>query len=411
MANTLLTPSIIAKEMLMQLENNLLMANLVHREYKNEFVKVGDDISIRRPVKFRSKSGATLVKQNVQEGSVTLKINGREHVGWEFNTQDLTLTIEDFSERYIKPASITLANKVDRDMHSLYADVHNLVGTPGTPPANFLNIAAASERMDNLAMPDDGRRYGLLTPNVGYKIADDVKQRFISDINRTALESGFIDKIATLESFKTQNIARHTVGVGTGTPTVNGADQNVTYLATKDSGEQNLITTAWTASTTGILKKGDVFTIVGVNAVNPVDGTDLGYLQEFVVKADANSGVAGATTVIISPPIILADTDDNAPYQTCTAAPANGALITLKSGTGGATFPQNLAFHRNAFALVTVPLEMPDGVAFKARETHNGLSIRVIKDYDIVNDVDIIRCDILYGTKTIDDRLAVRLTS
>ena len=113
MANTLITPDIVAKEALMQLENNCVMGGLVHREYKKEFVKVGDSVSIRKPVKFTASTGATRVNQDVQEASTPFTIDQRKHVSWKFSTNDLTLSVEEYSERYIKPATIALANAID----------------------------------------------------------------------------------------------------------------------------------------------------------------------------------------------------------------------------------------------------------------------------------------------------------
>jgi len=188
---------------------------------------------------------------------------------------------------------------------------------------------------------------------------------------------------------------------------VDGATQNVTYAASKTTWTQSLITNGWTNDTADILLAGDVITLAGVNAVNPVPGEgakqDLGYLQQFTVTADAAAGATtGPATLTISPPIIT-----SGPYQTVTAAPADDAAIVVL-GTGGTPYSQHLGFHRNAFALVTVPLVMPQGAAFKARATHKGLSIRVIRDYDITNDVEIIRLDILYGWKTIYPDIAAR---
>jgi hypothetical protein len=217
------------------------------------------------------------------------------------------------------------------------------------------------------------------------------------------------------DTYSAQNVPNHTVGVATGTPLVNGGSQNVTYAnaisGTISGGtSQTLVTDGWTNSTTGIVKKGDVFTIAGVFAVNPGPGEGatgkivMPYLQQFTVLADANSGGStGPATVTISPAIII-----SGPQQTVSAAPADNAAITVL-GTGNTAYPQNIGFHKNAFALVTVPLEMPDGAAFKARESHNGLSMRVVKDYDIDNDTDIIRLDILYGVKSLSPELAARL--
>jgi hypothetical protein len=411
MANSIITPSVIAKEALMQLDNNLVLANQVHREYKKEFTGgVGDTVSIRKPVKFYTADGATRVNQDVEEKSTSVSIDQRKHVSWKFSTQDLTLSIEEYSERYIKPAAITLANTMDAAGHNLYRNVWNSVGTPGTTPANFAAVAAAAQRLDEMAVMGD-RRTMVMNPAAHYAIAgNQLTLEAVGDKSRTAYQEAQIGRIAKFDAFSTQNIANHTVGVATGTPLVNGAAQNVTYANATGTPSQTLITDGWTNSTTGILKAGDVFTIAGVFAVNPVPGEGttgkkvMPYLQQFTVLADADSGAStGPATLTISPAIIT-----SGPQQTVNAAPADNAAITVL-GTGATSYPQNMGFQRNAFALVTCPLEMPDGAAFKARESHKGLSIRVVKDYDIANDEDIIRMDILYGWKAIYPDLATRL--
>lgn len=409
MPNTLITPSMIAKEALMQLENNLVFANQVHREYVSEFKGgQGSTVAIRRPVKFNTSNGATLVKQDVEEKSTNITIDQRKHVGWEFSTQDLTLSIEEYSERYIKPAAITLAQTVDRSVASLYSTVWNSVGTPGTTPANFAAVAAAAQRLDEMAVQTDKRTIAV-NPAAAYAIAgNQTTLEAVGDVRRTAYQEAMVGRVAKFDMFSSQNVVNHTVGPMGGTPLVNGAAQNVTYAAAIGAGwSQSLVTDGWTAAAALRVRAGDVFTMSGVFAVNPVPGEGtkqvMPYLQEFTVLADASSTAGGAATLTISPPIIT-----SGPQQTVSAAPADNIGLTFR-GTANVAYPQNLAFHRNAFALVTVPLEMPDGVNFKARETHKGLSMRVLKDYDIVNDTEIIRLDVLYGVDAIYPDLAARL--
>jgi len=404
MANSMLTPSVIAKEALMQLENNLVMGNLVHRDYKKEFVKVGDTVSIRRPVKFAAQDGATLIKQDVIEGKTSITIDQRKHVGWQFSTQDLTLTIEEYSERYIKPATITLAQSVETALMGLYKNVWNIVGTPGTTPSTFAEVALAAQRLDEGAVPMADRN-AVFNPAATYKIANDLKSLYVTDKARTAFENAKIGKYATFDTYSAQSIKLHTVGALGGTPLVNGASQTSTYSSVKDSYTQSLVTDGWTASAATRLKQGDVFTIAGVYSVNPITKESTGSLQDFVVVSDAASDGSGNMTITISPPIITSGA-----YQTVDAAPANDAALTIETGSASTAYAQNLCFVPNAFALVTCPLEMPDGVSFKARETNKGISMRVLKDYDIVNDQEIVRLDILFGVKAIYPELACRFT-
>lgn len=411
MANTLVTPSLIAKEALMQLENNLTMANKVHREYKKEFSGgQGSSVSIRKPVKFYTADGAARVNQDVEEKNTSITIDQRKHVSWKFSTQDLTLSIEEYSQRYIQPAMITLANTVDRSIHSLYKSVWNSVGTPGSTPDSYADVALAAQRMDEMAVPTDARCMAI-NPAAHYKIAGDkITLEAIGAAGMSAYERAQLGRVANFSLMSSQNIQNHLTGThDTGsTPVVEGATQNVSYANATGANTQALVTSGW-ANSTAVLKAGDVFTLAGVYAVNPVPGegatgkVTMPYLQEFVAISDATSDGSGNATLTISPAIIT-----SGPFQTVSAAPADQAAIVVQ-GTEATSYPVNLGFHKNAFALVTVPLEMPDGASFKARESHNGLSVRVVKDYDIDTDDDVIRLDILYGRKAIYPELACRL--
>ena len=408
-SNTLITPTIIAKEALMQLENNLVMGNLVHREYRNEFVKIGSSVSIRRPVKFDVTDGATRAQQDVEEATTSITIDKRKHVSFSFTSQEMTLTIEEFSERYIKPAMISLANKIDRDLTTLYDDIFNWVGTPGQTVNSFADFALAPQRLDELAVPTDNLN-GVLSPADHWGMVGNLTGLQIERPAEAAYRRGNLGTVGGVMTAMDQNIRAHTTGTFTtgSTPLVNGASQNVTYAnANRVTWSQTLITDGW-ANSTLVLKAGDVFTLAGVNAVNPVPGEgskdDLGFLQQFVALSDGTSDGSGNLTVTISPPIIT-----SGPYQTCTAAPANNAAIT-PLGTEATAYKQNLVFHRNTFALVMVPLEMPRAAGFKARETHNGISLRVVEDYDIDNDENPIRIDVLYGVKTLYPDLGTRLS-
>lgn len=405
MANAIITPTIIAREALMQVENNLVMGNNVHREYKKEFVKVGGTVNIRKPVKFVVSDGATRVHQDVEEANTSIVVDQRKHVSWGFATQDLTLSIEEFSERYIKPAAIVLANNVDAALCGLYKDVWNWVGTAGQTVNSYTDFAKAPERLDLQAVPRDARR-AVMSPADHWGLLGNQTGLYMSKVAEGAYREGSLGRLGGVDTFMDQNVVSHTTGaVAVGTPLTDGAGQETTYALSKTTNTQTIVTDGWTASK--VLAVGDVITIDTVFAVNPVSKATLSYLQPFVITAavTANATTTADTTLTISPAIIT-----SGPYQnvSVTTVP-DGATISF-TGTVATSYPQNLVFHKNAFALVTVPLEMPDGVSFKARESHKGLSIRVVKDYDIDNDEDVIRLDILYGVKSIYPDLATRLS-
>jgi len=413
MANALITPTIIAQEALFQLENNLQMANQVHREYREEFVKVGQTVNIRKPVKFVTSNGAAIVKQDVEEANTSITVSSQKHVAWEFSSVDLTMTIEEYSERYITPAMITLAQTVDAEGLALYDQLWSSVSLGSfVKPDTYAEFANLGIRMDEMAIPPSGannrdRRRMIGKSNMTHSLAGGQAALHQERLVREAWQRGRVNIVDDIDIYMDQNVKSHTVGVATGTPLVDGADQDTTYALSKSTNSQSLVTNGWTNDTAGILLAGDVITLAGVNAVNPVPGEgakqDLGYLQQFTVLADAAAGATtGPATLTISPAIIV-----SGPYQTVTAKPADDAAIVVL-GTAATAYAQHLGFHRNCFALVTVPLIMPLGAVFKARATHKGLSIRVIRAYDIATDEEVIRLDILYGWKAIYPDLGVR---
>lgn len=409
MANTTLTADIIAKEAVMMLDNNLVAAKQVYRGYENEFDKkingyeVGDTISIRKPTDFTVTDGATMTTQDVVEGKTTIQINKRKHVAFKFTSQDLTLKIGELADRVMKPAMIQLANQIDKDVLALYSSVPNWVGTPGQTVNAYTDFAKAPERLDELAVPPD--RAALMSPADHWGLLGSQTGLYIQDAAKGAYRNGSLGMIGGVDTFMSQNIPTHTVGVATGTPLVNGAAQVSTYASVKDTMTQTLNTDGWTNSTTGILKAGDVFTIANVYAVNPVTKATLPFLKQFTVTADADSGAStGPAALTIYPAIITSGA-----YQNVSAAPADNAAITVV-GTGGTGYRQNLVFHKNAFALVMVPLIKPPGAVDVARQTYNGISVRVVPVYDGTNDESSYRLDVLYGVKAIDPRLATRLS-
>lgn len=406
MANTVLTPDIIAKEALMILDNELVMAKQVHRGHEKEFTsvngyQVGDTVSIRKPTDFTVRDGATATNQDVVEGKTSISVDKMKGVDFSFTSTELTLDIKDLSERVIKPAMVQLANQVDRDLMALYSSVPNWVGTPGQDINSFADFAKGPQRMDELAIPSN--RAAVLSPADHWGLLGSQSSLYIQDAAKGAYRKGALGEIGGVDTFMSQNVPTHTVGVATGTPLVNGASQTSAYADVKDTNTQNLVTDGWTASTTGILKAGDVITIDGVYAVNPVTKATLPFLRQFVVTADANSGAStGPATLSISPAIITSGA-----FQNCSAAPADNAPITVM-GTGGTGYRQNLMFHKSAFSLAMVPLVSPPGAVDVARQSYNGTSVRLIPYYTGSTDTSAWRLDILYGCKAIDPRLAVR---
>lgn len=411
MANTTLTADVIAKEALFILENELGVLNTFHRAHESEFdksvngYKVGDTVSIRRPADFTVRTGATLSTQDVIEGKVPLTIDQQKGVDWQFTSADLTLKIEDLSERVIKPAMSSLVNDIAKDcMSQFYSGVYNWVGTPGQTINGNSDFIKAPERLDEMAVPNDGMRCAALSPSDHWGLIGAQTTLYNDSLVRQAYEQGTLKNIAGLGTYMSQVMPTHTVGAHAGTPLVNGADQNVTYDTAKNAWTQSLVTDGWANSVTDVLKAGDVFTVAGVYMVNPKTKAATQILQQFVVTADADSDGSGNSTLTVSPPIIT-----SGPHQTVDAAPADNAAITVL-GTASTGYRQNLAYHKNSFALAMVPMEMPQAAYNGARRTYKGMSVRVIPIYDGTNDISKWRLDVLYGRKLIDPRLATRIS-
>jgi coat protein Gp5 len=398
-SQTLLTPSIISKESLVILQNNLVAAGKVNRQFENQFVKIGTTLTVRKPNRFLVSSGPALQIQNIAEPSTSISINTQKHVDWQFSSQDLTLTVEEFRERYIKPGMEEMASALDFDVITNFNQIYNEVGTPGTVPSSFSSLANVGQRADEEAWPQDGRVL-ILNPAAYWSMANGLSGLFVVSVAEPALK-GFLAAIANFEIYMDQNIQSQTVGAYAGTGVVNGANQT----------GSNLVTNGWTASITGLLNVGDVITVAGVNAINPKNRTTTGSLRNFVVTAAVNSDGSGNATIPIYPSITpAAPLPSGSPYATVTASPASGAAITVK-GTASTSYAQNLGFVRDCIGLVMVPLEIPQGVDFAARQEHRNLSLRVIRAYDINNDVFPTRVDMLYGTTTFYPELGCRLTN
>jgi hypothetical protein len=398
-SQVLLTPSIITKESLVILENNLVAASRVNRKFENQFVKIGSQLTIRKPNRFTVASGAGLQVQNISEPSVTITVDQQKHVDFQFTSQDLTLTVEEFSERYLKPAMASLANTIDSDVLAETLGFSNYVGTPTVTPAAFSSsVQLVGRRMDdNAAMQND--RSLVFNPAGYWALAGGQINSFVMPTAKDALVKGYLATIGNFEIYEDQNVVNGPSGVAHNT-SIGMAISSVT------GPQGNGASTVMAGGTpTELLGIGEVFTVAGVFNVNPQSRQSTGVLKNFVVTG--TTAPSGSSWVVTFSPSIVT----SGPYQNVTGPASSGAAVSWLTGTTAAQIasPQNLAFTRDALGLVMVPLEIPQGVDFAARETYRNISMRVIRAYDINNDVFPTRIDILYGTAVYYDELACRL--
>lgn len=422
--HTLLTPTMIAKEALRLFKNNLVMGNLVYKDYQSEFPgmpKKGGSVQIRKPVRFKASKTRVRVTSQITEQYITMEVATQAHVSWQFSMIDLTLTIEEYSNRYIRPACAQLANLVDADLCALYADVANNVyeSTGYVTPHTFMILGKAMQKLDENAVPPDDRVV-VFDPAAHWSFANALSNWNFKEGGEQALRKGFLGRIANAEIYMDQNIKTHTVAnLGTdtsehttgllrvGTTADSAAGGGIpTGVGVGVSQNQAILVQGYAVSSTASFFAGDVFTIATCYAVNPMSGESTGSLRQFVVTTAA-TGTDKTSTDSVVQVYFQPDMIHTGPYKTVDTIPATMSKVWVEGFTKR-QYPQNLAFHRNAFALCVVPLEKPDS-AWSAVETEDGLSIAVVKDFNIDEYVETIRLDILYGVKTIYPELACRI--
>jgi hypothetical protein len=406
--DTLLTIDMITREILMSLKNQLVFGKSVNRDYDDQFAKrgakIGATINVRKPARFIVTEGPALQLQDYTEQYVPVVITNQDHVDCAWTTADLTLSMDDFRKRFIDPATIALANKIDFNGSVLYQDVQSSVGALGTTPNTLLTYLQARSKLANNGAPLDPLTM-VVSPLADVTLVDALKTLFQSSEKiKEQYEKGWMGMAGGMTFKMSQNIRQHTVGTwDTGSTGViaAGADQTGSSLSTS----------GW-ANSTRILNKGDVITIgntstlVGPQQVNPQNRSSTGNLQQFTVTSNVDSDGAGLATIPIYPAITI-----SGQYQTVNSAAVAGMTINpfAAEGVVGA---QNLLFHRDAFCLAMADLEDVSGLGaecYRVSDKDSGMSLRVVQQYDINNDRKIVRIDSLYGWKTIYPELACRV--
>lgn len=403
MANQFLTRQEITREHLMVLENNLKVLPGFYRDLDVEFGKkggkIGDTIYVRKPPRVIGRDGQAYQPEAMTDTQAPVTINQQSGVDFEFSTAEKFLSLDEFRKRYLEPYGIALANKLDlRCALSAMQNTFNHVGTPGTTPGlsgtdAFLTYAQAGQKIDEMGFPlVKGDRRMVITPAQRVGFADFAKGMFNPAPSITKMwKQGQVSDLLDYDWFVDQNIPTQTIGLLGGTPAVNGAGQTGTTL----------VTNGWSNSVNGLLNVGDIISIAGVYAVNPQSRQSTGSLQQFVIQAPANSDGSGNATLTIYPAIV-----PSGQYQNVTNPPAAGALIkvydTAAAGQGalaGLATPQALLFQKQAFAFVSFPGDVPEGVdmGYEDRSDEIGVSLRFVRLFDGYRDQWVNRFDVYYG--------------
>ena len=400
MSNSILTIDMITRKALEILENNLVLTRNVNRQYDDSFAvegaKIGSTLRIRLPDRALVTDGAALQVQDDNEQFTTLTVASQKHIGVNFTSAELTMQLDDFAERVLKPRISQLASSIDADVANAYKAIYSTVGSPGQTPSTSLVLLQAQQKLnENAAVMSP--RYATVNPAANAGLVEGMKGLFNpTDTISRQFKNGMMGMgvLGYEEVNMSQSIKQHTNGAwGT----------TITNTATVTT--QGQATLGLTFTGAGTWNVGDVFTIANVYAVNPQTRESTGSLQQFVVTSGTatNTGTTTAT-VNISPAIY---TPTNA-LATVNSFPVAGAVVTMV-GSASTQYAQNLVYHKDAITFATADLLLPQGVDMASRQVHNGISLRVVRQYDINNDRLPCRIDVLYGFSTIRPQMACRI--
>lgn len=410
MANTFISPTFVTKDTAVHFKNNLKLVGQYDRSYNEIFSgdnsldsKIGYTVQARKEQRWETFEGQALVVQPILNQTVPITINHQFQTGMAWSSADDRLLVEDVQRRYTRPAGKSQANKWDVAAGAeVYKQVSNSIGVPGVGITSNETYTDAVAKMRALGIPDEYS--AVLEPKAGSKLLA-ANQAFFSNNQKHSRDytSGeFSGPALGIESWDWDpNLPTHVTGTfTTATPVVAGANQTGSSLAVSGMG-------------TYALKAGDVFTIDGVFALNPLSYVDTGELQQFSIQADVAGTTTGTLTVL--PPIITAG-----PLRNVTNSPANLAAIAFVGATGtvAATMAatrskQSLIFNPAAFAFVMVdlPANLPGANSKRVSDKEAGISLRWVEQYNINSDQLPRRVDSLGGIAVVEPMFALRAWS
>ena len=397
MSNSLLTIDMITRKALEILENNLVLTRNVNRQYDDSFAvegaKIGSTLRIRLPDRALVTDGAALQVQDDNEQFTTLSVSNQKHIGVNFTTAELTLQLDDFAERVLKPRISQLASSIDADVANAYRTIGNSVGTPGTTPStSFVLLQAQQKLNENAAVMSP--RYATVNPAANAGLVEGMKGLFNpTDTVSKQFKNGMMGTgvLGFEEINMSQSIKQHLTGTRAATGATTGA-------AVTAEGATTLTLTVGSGET---INPGDVFTIADCFAVNPQTRESTGSLFQFVALASTTATTTATVTVA---PIYSA----NHALATVNALPANSKAVVFV-GAPSQQYAQNLVYHKDAITFATADLLLPQGVDMASRAVHNGISLRIVRQYDINNDRMPCRIDVLYGYSVIRPQMGVRM--
>lgn len=401
MPNQILTLGDITREVLMLLVGELSFARNVNREFDSRFgvtgAKIGATANIRKPPRYTVGYGAAITTQAQVEQTIPVVLDKQSNIAVEFTSADLTLSLDDFGARFLKPAARRLANEIDAvGLQEMYKATFNQVGSPGSAFSSLdLFYDAMVKLQSNLAGIDDLK---VVLNTRAWTKASSLMMNLFAPKSGDEIIKSFVANAIGFSWYMDSNIVNHTVGAyGAGPLAINGAAQSGATLVVDGLGPLP-----------ANLKRGDVFTIAGVYAVHPNTKAVINELQQFVVAADATANVSGSVSLSISPAIVTSGA-----YQNVSAGPADNAVVTV-AGASGSTYTLGLAFAPDAYVLATAKLQSsaasPENITSEV-DTETGIALTTELWRDGRSGTDIFRVDALWGWSPLRPELSCRIVT
>lgn len=394
MANTILTPTAVTRKALKILHQKANFIGTINRQYDSSFAKeggkIGSTLKIRMPNEYVVRTGINMVAQETTEVSQDLTVATIKGVDLYFTSEELTLSLDDFSSRILEPAISTLASNIEADVIStVRKQVANLVDGDAAA-LSYTHISQARQALTEGLAPASPR-YVSLAPKHTTKYLLDTKGLFhdSTEVEQMYLEGAIGRGHGFQKFYENTHHGDHTTGTAAKTTgyTVNGTTQSGATI------------TVQSGSTTFLV--GDVVTFAGANEVHPETKVSTGALRKFTITA--NSGTS-TTSLAISPSLTV-----SGPRQNVSGYPTDSGAVVKVGAGANELLNSSLAYHRDAFTFVSADLLLPKGVDFAAREVMDGISMAIVRDFTISDRKFPCRIDVLYGCKCLRPEWAVRI--
>jgi hypothetical protein len=409
--NTFITPNWVSTDVAMFWQNNIKLVAMFDRTWESMWenspdgAQIGYTAQVRIPQRFRVKRGQALQQQPILNQTVPVSLTDQLQVAMGWSSADTAVVVEEVQKRYTMPAGKALANECDVFAgQQVYKSVYWSIGTPGVPITDNETWTDGVAKLRNAATPDE--LYGVVDPKTQSKLQANNMAAFNPQqkIGQIFTKGFFgFGALGVDEWAWDPNMPTHTTGSFTAsTPAVVGGGQSGTSLAIDGMG-------------TYALKEGDVFTVDGVYAVNPLSYIDVAELQQFTLSADVSG--SSTATLTFTPSIIA---DPTSQLQSVTDLPADNAAVNFlgASGSVGATMTatrsrQSIVCNPAAFAWVSadLPVKLAGAVAGRVSDADAKISIRYVDQYNAQTDQMPRRMDMLVGAAPILPYFALRAWS